>query len=290
MKRSLLFSFIIALNLSLFSQQFVLSDNLSESVFCFNPAVAGIDNKISLTEFSKINNYPFFFGDSFVQYLGFDMPINSQSSGVGFNTYYATIGSAYRFYAFNLAYSYHFSFEKLKLSFGLSPGMIYKTIDLSNINYNDIVMLSDDPKTYYNIKTGLHLDYLGFFIDFTYTPVNGPASHYADNCHRRFYHDFNSYFGYDINIKDKQLFLTPSVKASAIDGYFSYVQFGLIFSSKNKFSIGLLNKGELSIYPVFNVNLFNKLILGASYEYIIEKNHFYKNTLEVFLKYSFNKI
>ena len=146
MKKQLVLFALTALAFGLFAQQLPHYSQYLLNDYAINPAVGGSRNYFD----AKLNNRNQWIGitdapRTFV--LSLHGPLNNPKMGVG-GLVYADVTGPTRRTGITASYAYHLKLnETLKLSFGLSAGMIQYATDFSKITFNE----NNDPATSVNI-------------------------------------------------------------------------------------------------------------------------------------------
>lgn len=296
-KPSVIFLFILLAG-NLFAQQ---EPQFSQHMFArtvFNPACAGISGSVAATAFGRHQWIGYMDNDSNSVYpktygISLDMPVYAISSGVGLNVRHFSMG-AEKNLDIRVQYAYHFKISKRNtLSFGMSFGLLNKTIDYSGLVPSEFDPLITGTKA----ESGLITD-LGFGVHYRYRDkffagistaniignsagIGGPEFKLA-----RHYYFFGSY---DITLQGAGdgLVITPGILARATTGAFNAdININLTY---NDFLWGGLFYRTSHAAGLMAGIKYNGFRVGISYDYTLSKGFTRgsRNSLELLVQYAF---
>jgi type IX secretion system PorP/SprF family membrane protein len=262
-----------------------------------NPATAGLSGSVCLTGFGRNQwlGYQDMQGENVGPRsygLSFDMPVYAIQSGAGFNIRYDLIGHERNFNA-SLHYAFHQVFSNNHiLSFGLSLGILNKTIDYSKLTPGE----SDPSLPAVDAESGTMTDFgLGihyrmprkFYAGLSVANLLGSSS----EIDRPEYQVARHYYlmgGYEIEMEDKYrrpILVSPGVLMKATAGAVK-VDINTIVTWNNFLWGGLVYRIENAIGLIAGVNYYG-FSAGISYDYTMNSNFQDRSSLEVFVKYCY---
>jgi type IX secretion system PorP/SprF family membrane protein len=295
-KPSVILIFIIWY-MGLFAQQEPQFNQYMFNRVSLNPASAGVSGAVCLSgiyrnqwmgykdeEGTTVN--PRTFG------ISFDMPVYAIKSGVGL-TFQQNKTGAEKNIDFKLDYAYHHVFQKKHmLSFGLSFGLLSKSIDYSQLKSfdDDSLFLGNTAEkgTITDIGLGVHYQlFRKCYAGFSATNLLGSSAEIGAPEFKlaRHYYLFG---GYDFEFRTRKkhdLVLTPGFLLKATAGAVK-VDLNAIVTYDDFLWGGVVYRVENAIGIMAGVN-YNGLRLGISYDYTL--NSLFatgsKNSVEVLIKY-----
>jgi type IX secretion system PorP/SprF family membrane protein len=224
--------------------------------------------------------------------LTYDMPLYAIKSGIGLNFYYDRLGVE-KNTNIKLNYAYHQVFQNNHmLSFGLDFGILHKSVDYSQLIYeNDpSVPKTDESGTISDFGLGVHYNIpRKFYAGFSVKNLLGSSSEIGGP-------DFNlarHYFlmaGYDFQFEDKwrrSLVLTPGFLLKAASGSVQ-LDLNAILTWNNMVWGGVIFRMDraVGLMAGFSYNCFSA---GVSWDYTLSSSfpQGTRNSVEVFVTYCY---
>jgi len=298
-KPSFLFLLIIGYT-GLFAQQEPQFTQYMFNKVSINPASAGVSGAVCLSGIyrnqwigykdSAAGNIinPRTFG------IYFDMPVYAIKSGVGLTFQHNSTG-AEKNIDLKLNYAYHHVFQKKHmLSFGLSFGLLFKSIDYSELKpaESDPLLQSNsiEKGTITDIGIGVHYQiFRKFYAGISATNLLGSSAEIGApefNLARHYY----LFSGYDFEFttkKRQKLVLTPGFLLKATSGAVK-VDLNAIVTYRDFLWGGIVYRVENAMGVMAGVN-YNGLRVGISYDYTM--NSLFargsRHSAEIFIKYCY---
>lgn len=237
-----------------------------------NPAFAGVTNIINAS-LSYRNQYMGLDGAPITQRFIVNLPIQKKYMGLGLRASNDAIGFTQTTSA-HLLYSYHLGLGNGKLSFGLEGGIINYSINLSNAIKADAV----DAALDYNANSALVPDFTFGALYFTESLYVGAAayqlienrytvlqSNTGLNLQQK--RHFIGYAGYFIELSEKKTGIEPSVLVKYAPNAPMQFDAGIHFVFRDLLSIGANYRTQESIAALVKLKLFDKVVIGYSYDY-----------------------
>lgn len=262
-----------------------------------NPAAAGVERAICASGFGRHqwigyedneghSVYPQAYG------IAFDMPVYAISSGAGLTIRQYSAG-AEKNLDLHINYAYHLTFQrKHTLSFGLSLGLLSKSIDYSMLIPSEfdplIEAASSESGLITDIGLGLHYQLRDkFYAGLSTMNLIGSSAEIGgpDFTLARHYYFFSSY-DIELNGGSKGLILTPGVLVKATTGAFN-ADINVIITYNDFLWGGLVYRVDNAVGLMAGIN-YQGLRVGLSYDYTMSKDFAggCRNSLEFFIKYS----
>lgn len=289
----------VAWYMGLFAQQ---DPQLTQYMFnktLINPASAGTAGSICVAGFGR---------DQWLGYqdsvgyalnprtfgLSFDMPLYSIKSGVGLTVLYNKLGAEKNLNV-KLNYAYHLAIHKKHmLSFGLSLGLLNKSIDYSKVRPAEFDPLlestSIEKGTITDAGFGIHYQLVDkFYAGISITNLIGSKAEIGgpEFTLVRHYYLFS---GYDFELKTKakgKMILTPGFLLKATPGAIQ-LDLNAIVTYNDLLWGGLTYRIESAIGLIAGVNL-KGVRVGLSYDYTMSKSFATGNrsSIEFMVKYCY---
>jgi type IX secretion system PorP/SprF family membrane protein len=299
MKRILFIFLFVAWYTGSFAQQDPQFTQYMFNKTLINPASAGVSGAICVAGFGR---------DQWLGYqdsvgyainprtygISFDMPVYSIKSGVGLNVQYDRLGAEKNINV-KLNYAYHLTFHKKHmLSFGLSLGLMNKSIDYSKLRpaeYDPLLESNSVEKgTITDVGFGIHYQVSDkFFAGISATNLIGSKAEIGgpEFTLARHYYLFS---GYDFELKTQgsgSLVLTPGFLVKATPGAVQ-LDLNAILTYNDLVWGGLMYRLESAIGVLAGINI-KGIRLGVSYDYTMSKNFATGNrsSVEFILKYCY---
>jgi type IX secretion system PorP/SprF family membrane protein len=298
-KLSFIFLFI-TWYMGLFAQQEPQFTQYMFNRVSINPASAGVSGAVCLSGIYRNQwiGYKDSVGGNTINPrtygISFDMPVYAIKSGVGLTFQYGMLG-AEKNIDVKLNYAYHRVFQKKHmLSFGLSFGLLNKSIDYSKLTPSEYDPLLENDTVLKNgtltdIGFGIHYQiFRKFYAGISVTNLLGSSAEIGapEFTLARHYYVFSGYdFEFTSRRKD-HFVLTPGFLLRATTGAVK-IDLNAILTYNDFIWGGIVYRVENAIGVIAGIN-YNGLRLGISYDYtmnsVFAKGS--RNSLEVFLKYS----
>jgi type IX secretion system PorP/SprF family membrane protein len=297
MKKTIFIFLFVACCKGIFAQQDPQFTEYMFNKMMINPASAGVSGAICLAGFGRdqwlgyqdsvgYQLNPRSFG------VSFDMPMYSIKSGAGLSVLYNRLG-AEKNLTVKLNYAYHLEFhEKHRLSFGLSLGLMNKSIDYSKLKpaeYDPLLESTSVEKgTITDVGLGVHYRLSGkFYAGISAANLIGSSAEIGGpefSLVRHYY----VYSGYDFELQTKgkaRMVLTPGFLLKATSGAVQ-LDLNAILTYNDIFWGGLMYRIENAIGLTAGVN-FKGVCLGLAYDYTMSKNFATGNrsSIEFIVKY-----
>jgi type IX secretion system PorP/SprF family membrane protein len=299
MKRILFIFLFIACYAGIFAQQDPQFTQYMFNKTLFNPASTGVSEAICLTGFGR---------DQWIGFqdengnsvnpqsygLSFDMPVYTIKSGVGLTFLYDKLGYEKNINV-KLNYSYHLTFHKVHmLSFGLSLGLMNKSIDFSKLQPSGedplIQSNSVEKGTVTDVGFGAHYEAFDKFeAGFSVTNLIGTKAEIGGpefTLSRHYY----LYSEYDFELKTKgnyKLVLTPGFLFKATSAAAS-LDINAILTYNDLLWGGVTYRLENALCLLAGVNI-KGLQIGLSYDYKLGSDFAkgYRSSVEFVVKYCY---
>jgi type IX secretion system PorP/SprF family membrane protein len=297
MKKILLVFLVAGLLPGAFGQQQPQFNMYMFNKVVINPAVAGTSGAICLTGFGRNqwmgyqdmnggNISPRTYG------LSYDMPIYAIKSGAGFMVQYDLIGFERNFKA-NLNYAFHQVFSNNHmLSFGLSLGILNKTID-----YTMLEPAEPDPSLPADLESGTITD-IGFgvhyrvprrfFAGFSVANILGSSSEIGSGVDFQLSRHYYLFGGYEIEMEDKYrrpVVVTPGFLMKATNGAVK-VDINAIVTWNDFIWGGILYRIENAVGVMAGVNYYG-FSAGVSYDITMNADFQDRSSIELFVRYCY---
>lgn len=273
--------------------------------FAWNPGYVGLDNSLSVTGVFR-KQWTGLVGSPTTQNLSAHLPMYYLSGGVGINVENDALG-AQQLTSASLAYAYHQDLGGGILSFGVSAGMVQRTLDGSKIrtpdgnyiepgNYNhndDLLPLSAESATAPTFHAGIYFANDWLEAGFSARNITEPTTDYS-TLSLPLNRNFNFNLGFHIDLS-KTLSLHPSaiVRSDLIQ---TQTDFSVILRyNDNIFGGGSLrgyNSNSLDAVAILaGFKLSDKLTLAYGYDLTLsDLNTVSNGSHEISLNYNLNKI
>ncbi len=298
MKKTVFIFLLLILYLGLFAQQEPQFTQYMFNEVSVNPAASGASGAVCLAGIGRSQWIGYEDDSGNVVNprtigLAFDMPVYSIKSGVGLTFQYGRLG-AEKNTDLRLLYAYHHVLKnKHMLSFGLSFGILSKTIDYSQLQWENDPSLDGNSKesgVITDIGLGVHYKipkklYAGFAVKNllgSSAEIGSPEFKMA----RHYY----LYGGYDFKFiykKNHTFILTPGLMVKAVTGSVK-VDINAIVTYDNFVWGGIVYRVENAIGIMAGVN-YKGFSLGVAYDYtlnsVFSKGN--RSSAEIFLKYCY---
>lgn len=260
-----------------------------------NPAYTGSTDFFNITLQSR-HQWVGFEGAPSTQMLTLNKPMPYFNSGIGLTVLSDRIGPV-KCTGFTASYAYHLKLtEKIKLGLGVNLGFKHYIVKLSDINEDNDRLFSSDQTT--KMLPGIGCGLFCYSDDF-YAGVSTPElvkntdvfdSHSSmkmiPNQERHYY----VMAGYIYSFEDYNLKLKPTVLAKMINSAPASFDIGVQAVYKDKFWFGANYRPGDSFSPIVQMQLFNKLRFGYSFDFTTsELQEYNKGTHEIALFYVFSK-
>lgn len=299
MKRTICIFLLLGAAVTLEAQQQPQFTQYMFNTVTFNPATAGLSGAICATGFGRSQwmGYQDEYGNNIgpASYgLSFDMPVYAISSGAGLSFRYDRIGYERNLDA-RLHYAFHRVFSKNQiLSFGLSLGMINKSIDYAGLHPGEpdpsLPSSGKESGTMTDFDLGVHYKfprkfYAGFSVANllgSSTKIGGPEYQLA----RHYY----LMAGYDIFLEQRRnyrpIMLTPGFLLKATSGAVK-VDIHAILTYDDFLWGGVVYRIDNAIGVMAGVKYYG-FSVGVAYDYTLNANFGDgRSSMEFFVKYCY---
>jgi type IX secretion system PorP/SprF family membrane protein len=264
-----------------------------------NPASAGVSGAVCLSAYGR---------DQWIGYqdqqghpvnpqtygVSVDMPVYAIKSGAGLTFQYGKLG-AEKNIDVKLHYSYHKVFQKKHmLSFGLSLGILNKSIDYSLLKPSEADPLlqgnSKEKGTMTDIDLGVHYQiFRKFYAGLSATNLIGSSAEIGSPEFKqvRHYYAFSAY-DFEFRTMRKNMFvLTPGFLLKATKGALQ-LDLNAILTFNDMLWGGVVYRIEDAVGVMAGIN-YNGLRVGISYDYTMNKNFANGNrsSIELIVRYCY---
>ncbi len=253
----------------------------------FNPAVSGNSPNIEFTglirqQWLGIAAAPKSF------FVNIHAPISFLKGGVGATISNDQIG-AFASTGLKLAYAYRKNFWQGQLSFGLSLGLINKSIDYTYFNVQDDPLLTGSDSQsgmIFNLDMGVYYEEKGrYYIGFSSTQVN-QGSMVLENAKTSLQRNFYLHGGYYFSLRQfPRIIFQPSGMLVYSVGSPLQINIGMLGEYNKKFWGGVIYRHQSALGLLFGMN-YKQFGVGYAYDLNITplKN---SGSHELMLKYRF---
>ncbi|HEY1039091.1 MAG TPA: type IX secretion system membrane protein PorP/SprF [Bacteroidia bacterium] len=260
---------------SLFSQQDPQYSQYMFNQVIINPAYIGSKDGIQITALTR-KQWVNINGSPQSNNISVSSPILSRKMALGSHLVFETIGPK-KWFAAHFDYCYRLKLGKGKLSFGLSPGIVGYSLDISKFDLydaGDAIFYSNSNKRTikFDLSAGLFYNTKTFYAGISATHLTTPVLFSISSPTVKFsrFYDLNRHYfitagkAFEIN---RNLIINPSIMIKTLNSNNLNFDGNLNILFNEKIWVGASYRTSKNIIGLVQVLLTDKLKVGYSYDY-----------------------
>ncbi len=273
MKRTILVA-ILAISATVEAQQIPLYSNYFFTPYIYNPARSGTEGFTEATLLHR-RQWSGVQGSPETSALAVNGSLNEQK--IGWSIYgYADQTDILKRMGIYGNYAYHINLsDNAQLSFGIGAGYLNTTIDIANVNAQQmgdfIGIINDQDRGAFDLNAGVNFKIADFQIGAAAPQLLGQKVEYAETPNTQVnytllrHYIFNAQYDFKF-AGDKQI-LSPMVMVRVAENVPFQIDAGLMYNFVEYGYIGAMYRSEYAVTGNIGLNLTEQLTIGYAYDF-----------------------
>lgn len=242
--------------------------------YTFNPAFAGVDNRLEALAAYR-QDFIGFQDAPVSQVLTFEMPFQEQKFGIGAYLHNHTIGPQ-RNTGLQLSYAYHMRMpDETSISFGLGANLWNRSIDFTRLadnggDLNDPALIGQQSAaTSVDGSAGINFQNRSFFTSFSVMNIAETANRFGDDV-TPFQDNARHFYwmtGFEIPLQDSVLDLEPSLLIKYSEGNSPQADLNARFVYRDFLWFMLAYRAGNTIVGGAGIRIMDQVDVGYSYDH-----------------------